>query len=71
MNGHLDLARDLPDCLELVGEPAAEEVRRLWAEQGQDSLQRLRGGFALAAADAKSRAVVLARDALGRKPLYY
>src|SRR5207253_340417 len=71
VNGHLDLARGLPDCLEFVGEPAAEEVRRLWAEHGQDSLQRLRGGFALAAADAKSRAVVLARDALGRKPLYY
>ena len=71
MNGHFDLARDLPDCLDLTGEPAAEEVRRLWIEDGEDSLQRLRGGFALAVSDAKSRAVVLARDALGRKPLYY
>jgi len=70
VNGHVDLARELPDCLELAGEPAAEEVRRLWVEHGEDSLQRLRGGFALAVSDAKSRAVVLARDALGRKPLY-
>ena len=65
MNGHLDLSRGLPAGLVLAGEPSAEEVRRLLAEQGESALSRLRGAFALAFWDEKSRALWLARDALG------
>jgi len=71
VNAHLDLAAGLPETLLIAGDPAAEDVRRLWAEHGEGALPRLRGGFALAIPDARSRSVVLARDALGAKPLYY
>src|SRR3989442_15980712 len=65
VNGHFDLARDLPDCLDLAGEPAAEEVRRLWVEHGEDSLQRLRGGVAVAGSGPKARGGVAARCSPG------
>ena len=71
MNGHVDLSRGFPERLLVAGDPSAEEVRRLWGEHGKASLPRLRGGFALAIWDEASQALILARDALGRKPLYY
>jgi asparagine synthase (glutamine-hydrolysing) len=71
VNGQIDLSRGLPEGLALAGEPAADEVRRLWAEHQEGALPRLRGAFALALWDGASRSLVLARDALGAKPLYY
>lgn len=41
---------------------------RVW---GEDALQRMRGMFALAFCDTRERTLLLARDALGVKPLHY
>ena len=71
MNGHLDLSAGFPQGLLLEGDPDREEVRRLWAASGEAALPGLPGGFALAIWEEESRSLVLARDALGRKPLYY
>jgi len=71
VNGHLDLSGEVKQGLLLTGEVGADEVRRLFAEHGESALHRLRGAFAVALWDEKSRSLLLARDALGRKPLYY
>ena len=42
-----------------------------WEEYGDACVSRLRGMFALAAWDLSRRRLLLARDAVGKKPLYY
>lgn len=48
-----------------------EVVLRAYRRWGVDAFRRLRGMFALAIWDEEKRELVLARDALGIKPLYY
>jgi asparagine synthase (glutamine-hydrolysing) len=48
-----------------------EAILHVYEEYGVDGLARLRGMFALAIWDARRRRLVLARDAVGIKPLYY
>src|SRR5438128_1075244 len=48
-----------------------EVVLQAYAEWGPQSVQRLNGMFAFAIWDAPSRALFLARDRYGIKPLYY
>ncbi len=71
MNGRIDLASGFPEGLAITGEPDREEVRRLFREHGEDALPRVHGAFALAAWDESNQRAVLARDALGARPLYY
>ncbi len=49
----------------------AEVVLRAYAKWGADALPRLRGMFALAVWDRARGEVLLARDRMGEKPLYY
>ena len=48
-----------------------EVIVHLWEEEGADCVGRLRGMFAFAIWDTRSRTMHLVRDRLGIKPLYY
>jgi len=48
-----------------------ETIVHAWEEFGPACVDRLDGMFAFAIADAKSRTLFIARDRLGKKPLYY
>src|SRR5262245_26538470 len=49
----------------------AEVIPHLYEEHGLDFVDRLEGMFGLALWDARARRLVLARDRMGEKPLYY
>jgi asparagine synthase (glutamine-hydrolysing) len=49
----------------------AETIAHAWEMRGSDALDDLEGVFGLAVWDETTRALVLARDRLGVKPLYY
>lgn len=53
------------------GPSDAETVLRALARWGAEGLARLRGMYALALVDAHERTLLLARDPLGIKPLYF
>src|SRR5258706_8567686 len=74
-NGEVYNYRDLRRSLEVRGErfttgSDTEVLLRLLALDGAAALAQVRGMFALAWWDAESRALVLARDRFGIKPLY-
>ena len=48
-----------------------EVILRLYEEYGEDSIARLTGMFAIAIWDHRKGRLLLARDRLGEKPLYY
>lgn len=48
-----------------------ELLVHLWEEHGRGLLAHLRGMFALAIADSRTQKLFLARDPLGKKPLYW
>lgn len=74
-NGEIYNFRELRRELEARGHrfrtgSDAEVLPALYLEHGQDFVTRLRGMFALALWDRDQRRLVLARDALGIKPLF-
>ena len=48
-----------------------ETINHLYEELGQACIEQLRGMFAIAIWDRRSGALLLSRDRLGQKPLYY
>jgi len=48
-----------------------EVLVHIYEEEGIDGLQRLRGMFACAIWDSRTRSLLLVRDRFGKKPLYY
>lgn len=48
-----------------------EVILRLYEEHGEDAIQMLSGMFAIAIWDRRKASLILARDRLGEKPLYY
>ena len=65
-----DLRREL-DQQARVSNTDTEVVLRAYGKWGLDAFARLRGMFALAIWDNQKQTLVLARDPLGIKPLYY
>jgi asparagine synthase (glutamine-hydrolysing) len=66
-----DLKELLPASIQLLSNTDTEVILELWKYFGIDLLPKLRGMFAIAIWDHDKKQLVLARDHMGIKPLYY
>ena len=76
LNGEIYNYRELRADLQRRGHTLAtqgdtEVIAHLYEEEGPRLVERLHGMFGLAVWDARRRRLLLARDRVGKKPLYY
>jgi len=67
----LDLRKKLSANHKFISQTDTEVIIHLYEEQGEKFLQYLEGMFALAIWDQKKQKLILARDRIGKKPLFY
>ena len=75
-NGEIYNYRELAQVLKAHGHRLrssgdTELLVHLWEEEGRNMLSRMRGMYALALVDERTQKLFLARDRLGKKPLYW
>lgn len=69
---YVELRKELKDLgVTFTSDSDTEVLLAAWEMWGTDSLPKLNGMFAFAIYDSKNRAIVLARDRHGMKPLYF
>lgn len=76
LNGEIYNYRELAESLKSHGHRLrssgdTELLVHLWEEYGPKMLRQLRGMYALAVVDSRAKKLFLARDLLGKKPLYW